>query len=378
MATVLATIFWFSVVLLFYTYAGYPLMVWLLAALRPKAVARAADYPSVSIIIAVRNGDSWIAQKLTSCLCQDYPADLLEIVLVSDGCTDRTVEIAREIESPRIRIVELPEAQGKPAAINEAVRQASGDILIFTDMRQRLERDAVRQLVENFSDPSVGAASGELMLDAANGDGFGEGVDLYWRYEKWLRINEARYGSSVGVTGALYALRRDCFDAIPRDTLLDDVLIPMNVVEKGSRVIFDSRAIAHDMPSSSKIRERQRKIRTIAGNYQLLRLKPSLLNPRRNPIWWQYVSHKILRLAVPVLLFLALVTNIALLNEGWIYGLTLAGQILLYALAFAGIGLPRIQSNRLVRIPATFVMLNWFAVLGFVHFARHWNRGLRW
>ncbi|HEX6928750.1 MAG TPA: glycosyltransferase family 2 protein [Gammaproteobacteria bacterium] len=364
------TVFWVSIFMLLYTYAGYPLLVWLLGLLRPRIVLRRAQQPSVTIIIVTRNGERWIDAKLDNCLTLDYPHDQLHIVLVSDGSTDTTVARARAFRSPRVDIVECSAHRGKAACLNDAVRHARGDILVFTDVRQRLDAQAVRHLVMNFADETVGAASGELML-GADGAGFAGGMDLYWRYEKWLRINEARFSSSIGVTGAIYAMRAECFRPIPANAVLDDVLIPMNVVLDGKRVVFDRSAVAHDVPSASPARERQRKVRTIAGNYQLVQLRPDLLDPRRNPVWLQFLSHKLLRLVVPFFLVAALGANLVLARESTLYQLLLVAQLAMYACALLGTLLPAAQRLRLVRVPTTFVLLNWFAVLGLVSFARH-------
>lgn len=370
------TLFWISILLLVYTYAGYPLAIRLMASLRPRVVLRRRHEPPVTLIVVVRDGGRWIDDKLSNCLTLDYPHDQLDVVVVSDGSTDGTVERARAFESPRVTIVECSERRGKAACLNDAVAHARGDILVFTDVRQRLRRCAIRNLVMNFADETVGAVSGELVLERS-GSGFAGGMDLYWRYEKWLRASEARFHSSVGVTGAIYAMRRECYRPIPPQTVLDDVLIPMNVVFSGLRVVFDRNAVAYDIASSSRAREQRRKVRTIAGNYQLLLLCPALLNPFRNPLWWQFVSHKLLRLIVPVFLAAALATNLQLASQAPFYRFMLAAQIGLYAIALSGIVSPALQRIRLVRVPAMFVMLNWFAVLGFLRFARH-GRRLPW
>lgn len=365
------TVFWLALALLAYTYAGYPVLTWLLAKLRPRVVLRGNQLPSVTLIIVVRNGETWIDDKLSNCLTLDYPHDLLDVVLVIDGSTDASAARARSFESPRIELVEFPVRRGRAACLNEAVASASGDILVFTDIRQRLDSKAIRNLVMNFADDTVGAVSGELVLDAARAGGVGNGADLYWRYEKWLRSNEARFASSVGVTNALHALRRECYRPLPEETVLDDVLIPMNVVAGGLRVVFDRTAIAYGIPFASHAGERRRRIRAIAGNWQLVLLRPDLLNPWRNPLWLQFVSHKLLRVAVPFFLAGALGASAVLAVDSSAYQLLLIAQLALYVVALFGILLPAAQRLRLVRLPSTFLLLNWFAVLGLVSFARH-------
>lgn len=363
-------VFWTVLALLGYAYAGYPVLAWTLARLRPRVVLRRGGQPSVTLIVVARNGERWIEDKLDNCLTLDYPHDQLDVVLVLDGSTDATAARARAFESPRVEIVECGPRRGKAACLNEAVTRASGDILVFTDVRQRLDAAAIRNLVMNFADEKVGAVSAELLRDPGR-DGFTSGMDLYWRYEKWLRTNEARFASSVGVTGGTYALRRECYRPIPEGTILDDVLIPMNVVAQGLRVVFDRTAIARDMPASSRSRERRHRIRAIAGNCQLLLQQPALLIPWRNPVWLQFVSHRLLRLFVPFLLFAALVANFILAAESHAYQLLLIGQLMLYIIALLGVLLPEAQRLNLIRVPTTFLLLNWFAVLGLLSFARH-------
>jgi cellulose synthase/poly-beta-1,6-N-acetylglucosamine synthase-like glycosyltransferase len=202
---------------------------------------------------------------------------------------------------PAVRLIEVPPG-GKPAALNAGVASASGDIIVFADARQRFADGAIAALVENFSDPRVGGATGELILDCEErdpGTQVGEGIGLYWKYEKWLRRNESRVWSTLGATGAIYALRRSCWQPLPAQALLDDVLAPMRAVLNGWRVVFDDRAIAHDRASSDAAGESRRKTRTLAGNYHILAQEPRLLLPFVNPVWLQYVSHKVGRLVVP-------------------------------------------------------------------------------
>jgi cellulose synthase/poly-beta-1,6-N-acetylglucosamine synthase-like glycosyltransferase len=229
---------------------------------------------------------------------------------------------------------------------------------------------ALRKLMENFADPTLGAVSGELVIETAaeSGTGFSEGVDFYWRYEKFIRQAEARVASVVGVTGAIYALRKSCFRPGPPGLILDDVLIPMNVVRAGLRVGFEPQALAYDIPPPSPQWEHRRKVRTLAGNYQLVQMSPGLLAPWRNPIWLQFVSHKILRLIAPVFLLLALACNIPLLEESPTYPALLAIQLLFYGAALIGIALPATHAFMVIRIPMTFCRLNWSAVLGFREF----------
>lgn len=372
------TLFWLSLGAVVYAYLGYPALLALLVRIRSQPLRRGVIQPRLSLILVVRDGADWLERKLQSIAALDYPADRLEVLLVSDGSQDATVELARQHAGERFQVLVETTPRGKAACLNLAVARASGEILVFTDVRQRLAVDSVRELVQAFADPAVAGVSGELVLEADDSSGLAAGLDLYWRLEKWIRRHEAQLASVVGVTGALYALRRSAYRPIPAETLLDDVLIPMQAVLDGGRIVFEQRARAFDIPSTSQSRERRRKIRTIAGNYQLLWLCPGLLNPLRNPVWWQFLSHKLARLLVPVALVIALLTNLVLAMNLPVYRLLLGAQLAIYGSAALGILWPVLQRERVVRIPATFVLLNWFAVLGLMQFARSRGRGLPW
>jgi poly-beta-1,6-N-acetyl-D-glucosamine synthase len=336
-------IFWASVITVGYVYVGYPLLLalWSSIASRPVRKQRTSPCPSwppVSVIVAARNEAGRLPSRVRNLLEQDYPGPL-EIIVVSDGSTDGTRSAVAPYRQS-VRLIELPHG-GKPTALNAGVQASTGELLVFADARQRFAPDAVRQLVANFSDPSVGGVTGELMLetvvDPSTGESpIGEGVNLYWKYEKWLRRHESRVASTLGATGAIYALRRSLWRPLPSEALLDDVLAPMRVVLAGYRMVFDDEAKAFDQPESDSATESRRKTRTLAGNYQILALEPRLLLPFANPVWGQYVSHKLGRLVVPWALIVALLTSALLSPRSWIYAVALMLQLCLYGLAAYG------------------------------------------
>ena len=355
--------FWVSAIVVAYVYVGYPLLLAAWARLRPagsgiprRPTTRPEGLPFVSVVLAARNEGHQLARRLKNLLAQDYPADRLEIVVVSDGSTDDTALVAASY-APRVRCIALPPG-GKALALNAGVREAHHPILVFADARQRFAPDAVRRLVAPFADPRVGGVSGELHLaeardegersapsspangaDARHVGGVGEGVGLYWAYEKWIRWQESKVASVVGATGAVYALRRAAWQDLPANAILDDVVAPMRAVLAGYRVVFEPRARAFDITPSNADAERRRKTRTLAGNYQLLRLEPRLLVPGLNPVWLQFVSHKIGRLLVPHALVVLLVSSTALANAGPVYSLALILQVAFYVLALHGAAL---------------------------------------
>ena len=336
-------VFWGSLALIAYVYAGYPVLLGVWAKCvgnrRHTAVPPAPTaLPFVSIIIAARNEARRLPARVENLLASDYPTDRLQIIVASDGSTDDTVEALARFGG-RVEVVTLPPS-GKATALNAAVARAIHPILVFADARQRFAPDAIRRLVSHFDDPGIGAVSGELVIDPSAST-IGEGVGAYWAYEKWLRRREAIVGSTLGVTGAIYAMRRALWQPLPAETLLDDVLGPMRVVLQGYRVTFDSAAHAFDEAAKDAAAESRRKVRTLAGNFQILAQEPRLLVPFVNPVWLQFLSHKIGRLVVPYALVALLVANAALATRGWFYAFTFAGQIAFYGLAVYGALLDR-------------------------------------
>jgi cellulose synthase/poly-beta-1,6-N-acetylglucosamine synthase-like glycosyltransferase len=354
-----------------YTYVGYPALIWLLARLFPRAVRRGDFEPRVAVIIVVHNEAARIGRKLETCMALDYPKDKLRIVVASDGSEDGTNAIVAACADRGVDLLAFPGRRGKAACLNDAIARCTEEIVVLTDARQRLDPAAVRHLAENFADRDVGAASGELVFETDGITQFGEGVDAYWRYEKFIRQQEGRFHSTVGVTGALYALRRECFREIPPSTILDDVVIPMNAVMAGRRVVFESRARAYDLPSRDPRQEKLRKVRTLAGNYQLMASHPAFLVPLRNPIWVQLVSHKVFRLLGPLFMAMALITT-AILAPGSIFcRYLLAAQLAAYALPALGLAWPVAKRWHVVKLATAFLLLNWFAVLGLLEFLRN-------
>jgi poly-beta-1,6-N-acetyl-D-glucosamine synthase len=357
-----------SVLLLGYTYVGYPVLIALWARLRPRPVKRGTAKPSVALIVVAYNEEARIKNKIETCLAQDYPSDNMRIVIATDGSTDATGSIVRSYEDRRVRWLGFPTRRGKAQCLNDSAAVCDEEILVFTDARQALNPNAVSSLVENFTDPEVGAVSGELVFVRDEMTQFAEGVDAYWRYEKFIRQQEARVHSAPGVTGALYAIRRRCFSAIPRDTILDDVAIPMQAIRAGYRVIFESRARAFDRASQAPAQEKVRKVRTLAGNYQLLVLMPWVISPFANPIFVQFVSHKVLRLLAPFAMLALLLASAALAVESLAFALFFAIQTLGYAAPTLGKAVPMLGRLRIVKIASAFVLLNWYALLGFFQF----------
>src|SRR3984885_6600154 len=347
-------IFWICFLLVAYAYFGYPIYLWILVRLRARPIFKQQIFPSLSIVIAARNEEANLPAKLKTLQLLEYPQDRIQIVVASDGSTDRTASILRE-QADRVVAVILDESNGKACALNEAVKHSTGEILVFLDARQFVEPNSVSELVSCFADPGVGAVSGELLLETSSGAPSPDALGIYWKIEKVVRKLESASGSVVGVTGAIYAIRRELYTEIPPGTILDDVFVPMNVARKGKRVVFQPSAIARDRLFSEKGKEFSRKVRTLTGNYQLLRLAPWLLSPA-NPLLFRFISHKLLRLLVPLLLVLMLIASA--MASGPFFRLIFWFQILFYFLAVLGSFSPSARKLKLVAIANTFVMLN--------------------
>ena len=325
---------WISLAFLLYVHVGYPLVLLAWRRLAPRPVRKGFWEPPVSILIVARNEKDRIEAKIANCLQLDYPPDKLQVVVALDAPSDGTDKIAWKYASMIVKVLSFSLHQGKAGTLNVAAASATGDILVFADVRQQFDRQALRELVANFHDPTIGAVSGELMLMDDSGREAADGVGLYWRYEKWIRAQEAEIHSMMGATGSIYAIRRELFTPIPPDTILDDVAIPMNIVLRGMRAVFDGSARAYDHVTASPQLEYGRKVRTLTGNYQVLARMPALLSPLHNPVWLQFMSHKVGRLLVPYFLALLFLANLFALQGIYLWLFCLQGAW--YMMAWAG------------------------------------------
>lgn len=360
-------VFWISLALLAYVYVGYALLMCARATLRPRAVRSRAIEPHVSIVVCAYNEASRINRRIENLLALDYPADKLEILVGSDGSTDDTVALAQR-HAPSVRVYAFRQRRGKPAVINALVKEARGSIIVFADARQRFAPDALRALIANFADPAVGGVGGELILVDRSHGPTRRNTGFYWRYEKFIRMMESRARSTVGATGAIYAIRRDLFSSIPENTVLDDVVIPARIARKGFRVVFESQALAFDLASTTAREEFTRKARTIAGTFQLFALEPWLWNPLRNPIWFETLSHKALRLLIPALHAALLVSTLATLDNA-LSQFALAGQAAFYSAALIGYPQRDAKTRLFVfSVPYAMCLQGWATVVGFYRF----------
>jgi cellulose synthase/poly-beta-1,6-N-acetylglucosamine synthase-like glycosyltransferase len=327
-------LFWLSFALIVYVYFGYPVLLAAIRSVRARPVKKKYWEPDVSIVIAAHDEGERIQRRLDNCLGLDYPKHRLQVIVSLDGPTAATESIARKYAARGVETVCSSGHRGKAVALNRALGQARGQIVVFADARQIFSPTAIRELVANFADEKVGAVSGELVLLDKSEREAASDVGLYWRYEKALRVMESEIHSMAGATGAIYAIRRELFEDLPDDTILDDVLTPLRIVLKGRRTVFEARAKAYDTVACCAFAEYGRKVRTLCGNYQLIRQLPQLLVPWRNPIFIQFVSHKLGRLVVPWALLAMFVSNLSMLQS--IYLLTFCIQVAWYAVAALG------------------------------------------
>ncbi len=393
-------LFSISVFLLAYVYAGYPALIGLWARLRPRPVRKGPFAGGVSVLIAAHNEAETLPRKLDNLLALAQTEPIREIWIGLDGCTDETaarvqekirisniqypisnvhVEAGAEVrgrrsevgspdnqrpsttnqQPPTIQIVEFESRRGKAATLNDLMIRAGQPVFVMMDARQRVEAGAISKLLENFADEQVGAVSGELVYESAAGAAQ-KGAESYWGYEKFIRLSESRVWAVPGATGALYAIRKELCEPIPENTLVDDVLIPMRAVLKGYRCLFEPAARVFDLPSARFGQEGVRKRRTLAGIWQLAGLEPRFFSFGSNPIAFQWISHKFLRLLTPFFVLAGLISLAGMAWEGQKASQGLLGAvgiaILVSFLAFWG---GKRVKSRILGLFGAFIGVNW-------------------
>jgi len=334
-----------TAVFIFYVLFGYPVFLGWWAQRHARPPRRAKVEAPVSIIVCVHNGEAFLANKIQSILALEYPRHLIEILIVSDGSTDGTEAIARSFSSQGVQLLVLPHG-GKPAALNAGIRQASGEFLVLTDVRQVLAADSLCFLMENFADPAVGVVSGELVIHEGESREQAQ-TGLYWRYEIQIRLRLSEMDSIFGASGAYYAMRRELAVPLPPDILLDDMYLPLAAFFRGYRLLVDTRARMFDYPTGLRS-EFHRKVRTLAGNYQILRAYPQLLGPG-NRLWIHFVSYKLARLFLPFALLAVLISSAAL-PQPWV-AIALLIQAFFYAGALSDPWIPEQSSLKHLTSP---------------------------
>ena len=376
-------LFWLAVGLMFYTYFGYPILLFLIASVvqlsrdlrflfrrQTRRIDQVVeeDLPTVSLVIPAYNEDAAIAGKLDNCLALDYPRDKLEVLVGSDGSDDRTVEIVKTFEDRGVILCDYQDRRGKPSVLNDSIARATGDIVILSDATTLVDPDAVRKIVRHFNDPKVGAVNGELRF-VSPGEGH-QGEGLYWRYEVMIKFMENRLGVVLGSSGALCAVRKSVYRPIPPDCICDDFLITLNVTIDRHRAVYDPEARSSEETAAGVEMEGSRRERIGAGNFQALGPTARLLNPARGWVALCYPSHKIFKWITWAFMVLALLANIPLLGQT-LYLVLFILQLAFYATALVGaLGLRIPIVSRIGRVTYYFVAMHVALFRGFVRYVR--------
>jgi len=370
--------FWLSAAALLYTYAGYPLLLFLISSLRPRPVERNEFLPTVTLIITAYNEERHLSEKLENTLALDYPAELLEIIVASDCSSDRTDDIAREFKNRGVKLVRQRERLGKTAAQNSAVEQARGEIILFSDATSSYHRDVVRMLMPSFADPGVGCVAGRLVYVDPAESHVGKGARSYWSYEVFLKKHESRAGSLIGASGCLYAVRRSAYVPLYHEAC-SDFIIATKMVEQGLRAVYEPLAVCTEETNRQSGREMNMRVRIIAQTFTDLWRHRTMMNPLRRGFYaLQLLSHKVMRYFVPFFL-IALLAASAILARG-----SLSFQLLL-VLQLAGYGAGVLAwlldragvRSRLLVLPQYFLLANIASLIAFYKFLRG-ERYARW
>jgi cellulose synthase/poly-beta-1,6-N-acetylglucosamine synthase-like glycosyltransferase len=358
-------VFWLLVVTVVYTYFGYSLVIVVLAMLFNRSLDRGDIAPRVTFLITAYNEEKNIRKKLTEVLALDYPHEQLEVMVASDGSTDRTDEIVGEFREQGVVLKRVEGRVGKTATQNEAVKSASGEVIIFSDTTTVYEHDAIRKLVRNYHDPAVGAVSGRYEYVNPTGAAVGTGSILFWKYENFIKSMQTRIRTITGCCGCIYSVRKAAYVPLPGD-IISDLVEPLKVIERGYRVVFEPEAVAYEETTEKSHEEFRMRIRVITRAMRGILYAKGLLNPFRFPfVAFQLFSHKVLRWLIPFFLIGLLITNAFLLTERF-YVITFALQLAFYLMALAGLAADRLGKKfKPTAVPLFFCIVNTASLIAF-------------
>jgi poly-beta-1,6-N-acetyl-D-glucosamine synthase len=373
---ILSTIFFVSLGLILYTYIGYPIVLYIWYKFKRYDVFPHDEYvPSISMIVSAYNEERIIEEKIHNLLKINYPKEKIEVLIGLDGCSDNTLSIIQKYQDSFIRAIEFRERRGKAAVINDLVDRARSDILVFSDANTIYEPNAIENLVRHFLDPDIGGVCGKLELLPQNKNAGSIGESMYWRYENMLKLMEGNIHTTIGATGAIYAIRRSLFRNLPVDKIvMDDFLIPLAVVDQGSRVVYDSEAGGYEKTTATMQHEFSRKVRIGIANFVGLNEIRHLLSPRWKFVAFALWSHKVIRWIVPMLMLLGSAANIGLVlvSTSALYTVALFLQIVFYGLAAIGFIFDRFNvSLGVFGYPYFFVSMHYALLLGFIKFLQN-------
>ncbi|RZK77119.1 MAG: glycosyltransferase family 2 protein [Pedobacter sp.] len=378
--------FWIALFLVFYTFFGYGILLFLLVKLKrifnpaKRKVYAFEDLPSCTLIVAAYNESGFILEKISNTLKLNYPEGKLDLIFVTDGSSDDTPQLVAGF--PQIKLLHSDERKGKISAVHRAIEQVTTDLIVFTDANTFLNEDALVLMCRHYADPKVGAIAGEKRVmieesaDATAGEGF------YWKYESKLKTWDSELFSVVGAAGELFSVRKNLYEPVPSNSVLDDFMISMRIAEKGYVIVYEPEAYAQETSSANVTEELKRKVRIAAGGMQSIIWLKSLLNPFKFPVLsFQYISHRVLRWTItPFLMILAFILNILIVVNGgdWIYQLLLAGQTVFYFSAYLGKVLEdRKIKVKLLFVPYYFCMMNYAVFAGLIRYFKG-NQSVIW
>jgi poly-beta-1,6-N-acetyl-D-glucosamine synthase len=377
----IALLFWLSILFVFYVYLGYPLILALLARLRPRQLEHAPYLPKVTLLIAAYNEQDVIASKLENALTLNYPKENLQIIVAADGSDDRTAEIVKQFEPQGVELSYQPERRGKMAAINQAMSKVRHEIIVFSDANNLYGKETLRELIKPFSRSNIGAVSGSKQI--LNGpDALSKTDGLYWRYESYIKEQETRLGSCAGVSGEILAIRSSLYQTPPDQVINDDFFIALGILRQGYRLVYAPKARSFEHSSLTEKDEATRRSRIVAGRYQVM-LRSLHLLPWRNPlVVWEILSHKFMRPFVPFAMIMAFILNLFALTSskggshpgilylGWPYNLIMFSlQIVFYLSAWLGNRLKgRGPIGKILYVPTFLVNSNFSALRGLFSF----------
>jgi len=367
-------VFWSTLGLIVYAYVGYPVLTLLLSLVWHRAVRRdAAHEPSVTLLIAAYNEEHDIARKLDNARSLDYPAAKFEILVASDGSTDATDTIVTEYgkNHPQVRLVRVEGRVGKTETQNQAVRAATGEIVVFSDATTKYRKDAIRNLVRNYADPSVGAVSGKYLYETVAGSAMGVATILFWNYENLIKSRQTGIRTITGCCGCIYSVRKACFVELPA-VIISDLVEPLKIIEHGHRVVFEPEAIAYETTTEQVQDEFRMRVRVITRGMNGLRYMRRLFNPFKYPfVAFQLLSHKVLRWLVPVLMVVLFIANLILARSGAIYTVAFVGQLVFYGSALLGLILEKMGIRmRILATPLYFCVVNLASLVGLFNLLR--------
>jgi cellulose synthase/poly-beta-1,6-N-acetylglucosamine synthase-like glycosyltransferase len=371
-------LFWAMLAVILYAYIGYSLAILVLAVFVVHPVRKSPIEPRLTYLITAYNEEKNIHNKLMQVLSLDYPHDLLEIIVASDGSTDGTDGVVRQFADRGVRLVRVEGRVGKTETQNRAVREATGEIVVFSDATTFYDRFALRNIVRNFADPNIGAVSGRYEYRNPTGASIGFGSILFWRFENLIKMLQTRIGTITGCCGCIYSVRRELYEPLPPD-IISDLVEPLKILDKGYRIVFEPEAIAYEETTAKTAEEFSMRVRVVMRGMRGMLYMSSLFNPLRHGfVSFQLISHKVLRWLVPVFLIVLFVSSVSLLGTSLLYDMAFALQCAFYATALFGMVAERMNvAPKLLTIPLYFVTVNAAAVVAMYRLIKG-NKAVTW